>query len=161
MVNVETLLYIVENGKVLLIKKKRGLGAGLYNGIGGKVEEGEVPLQAVIRECIEEIGAEPLEIEWVGLLEFYNDGVLYGFVHVFKARGLKGEPRESEEAAPMWFEIDKIPYDKMWEDDKFWLPLVLEEGKKVYGRFYFLNNWSRLTKSEIYTIESEKIITSS
>lgn len=159
MVNVETLLYIIRGDKVLLIRKKRGLGAGLYNGVGGKVNEGEIPIQAAIRECVEEIGVEPMGVEWVGLLEFYNNGSLYGFVHVFKAENFNGEPRESEEAAPIWFKIDEIPYEKMWEDDKFWLPLVLKEGKKIYGRFHFANNWSKLVRSEIYLIESEKIIT--
>jgi 8-oxo-dGTP diphosphatase len=26
---------------------------------------------------------------------------------------------------PEWFKIDKIPYDKMWEDDSIWLPRIL------------------------------------
>lgn len=36
MIYIETLLYIVKNGRVLLIRKKRGLGAGFFNGVGGK-----------------------------------------------------------------------------------------------------------------------------
>jgi hypothetical protein len=28
--------------------------------------------------------------------------------------------------APQWFPIDAIPYDKMWPDDRFWLPLLLQ-----------------------------------
>ena len=158
MVHVETLLYITKGNKVLLILKKKGLGAGLYNGVGGKVEKNETPLQAAIRECIEEIGVEPLGVEWAGLLEFYNDGSLYGFVHIFRAEDYRGELKESEEAKPEWFEIDKIPYDKMWEDDRYWLPTILKETKKVYGRFYFIDDWGKLIRSEIYILSGEKVI---
>lgn len=44
-----------ENENVLLIKKNRPTWqAGNYNGIGGKIEEGETPLVAMIREMKEE-----------------------------------------------------------------------------------------------------------
>ena len=157
MIHVETLLYIVKDRKVLLILKKKGLGAGLYNGVGGKLEEGETPIQAAIRECIEEIGVKPTGVRWMGLIEFYNDNALYGFVHVFLANGYVGEPQETEEAKPVWFEIDEIPYDRMWEDDKYWFPLILKENKKIYCRFYFVDDWEKLVRSEIYILTEESV----
>jgi hypothetical protein len=27
---------------------------------------------------------------------------------------------------PEWFSIDEIPFDKMWEDDKYWMPRILK-----------------------------------
>ena len=136
-----------------MIEKKKGLGKGFYNGVGGKVEPGETPLEAVIRECLEEIGVAPVNPRWMGILEFYNDGELYGYVHIFVADNYVGVPRESEEAKPLWFRIDDLPYNRMWEDDKFWLPLVLVENKKIYGRFTFRNDWGELIKKEIYILE--------
>ncbi|MCC6035446.1 MAG: 8-oxo-dGTP diphosphatase [Pyrobaculum sp.] len=154
MIYIETLLYVVKDGKVLLIRKKRGLGAGFFNGVGGKAKPGETPEQAAVREMAEEVGAEPLEMEWRGLLEFWNfeDGVVESihYVHVFAARGYTGELRESEEAAPVWFKIEEVPYHEMWEDDKYWLPAVLR-GEKIYGRFFF-ERW-RLKKWEVYLLE--------
>ena len=38
------------NGRLLLGMKKRGFGAGYYNGFGGKVEAGETIAQAAARE---------------------------------------------------------------------------------------------------------------
>jgi hypothetical protein len=38
-----TLLFVVQGGQVLLIRKKRGLGAGKINGPGGRLEPGESP----------------------------------------------------------------------------------------------------------------------
>jgi len=154
-VSVETLLYIIRDNKVLLILKKRGLGKGLYNGVGGKVEKGESIEEAVIRECLEEINVKPEKLEWRGLLEFHNDNELYGFVHVFVTEHFKGEPKETEEAKPIWFNIDDIPYDKMWEDDKYWLPHVLS-GKKIYGRFWFINNWEKMIRKEVYILKEKR-----
>jgi len=48
----------------------------------------------------------------------------------------KGELTETEEAAPFWQDVDAIPYDKMWEDDAYWLPEAMA-GKFVEGRFIF------------------------
>ena len=152
MVRVETLLYIVKGGNVLLIMKKRGLGSGLYNGVGGKVEEGELPLQAAIRECEEEIGVIPKNVEWMGVLEFVNDGSIYSYVHVFISDGYEGELKETEEAKPIWFPVKNLPYDKMWEDDKYWLPIVLVERKKIYATFHFKDNWAKLVKSKIFIL---------
>ena len=51
----------------------------------------------------------------------------------------EGEPTESEEMAPRWFKINEIPYDEMWEDDRFWLPKVLS-GETVEADFLFNKN---------------------
>lgn len=46
-----------KDGRIALILKERpGWQQGLFNGIGGKVEEGETPLDAMIREFDEETG---------------------------------------------------------------------------------------------------------
>ncbi len=153
MVNVETLLYIIKDGKILLIEKKRGLGKGLYNGVGGKVEKGETPIQAAIRECKEEIGVEPKNVKWRGVIEFINDGSVYSYVHVFIADDYHGEIRETDEAKPEWFPLDRIPYDRMWEDDKTWLPVILKEKKMIYASFEFVDNWGRIVKSSVYELK--------
>jgi 8-oxo-dGTP diphosphatase len=109
---IETLLYVVKDGKVLLIRKKRGLGAGLFNGVGGKAKPGETPEQAAVREMVEEVGAEPLEMEWRGFLEFWNfeGGAVKSvhYIYVFVARGYAGELRESDEAAIVGSEVPHI-----------------------------------------------------
>ncbi|WP_083805156.1 8-oxo-dGTP diphosphatase [Chthoniobacter flavus] len=117
--------FIVQERRVLLIRKKRGLGAGKINGPGGKLEPGETPLQSAIREAQEEIGVTPSQLEERGLLHFqFTDGYSLQCT-VFIARAFTGEPIETPEATPMWFDIDGVPYDDMWEDDQYWLPQVL------------------------------------
>jgi len=60
-------------------------------------------------------------------------------VHVFLVSDFEGEPLESEEMKPQWFKIDEIPFNQMWPDDKYWLPLFLRK-KKFEGSFNFRNS---------------------
>ena len=130
------LCFIVQDGRVLLIHKKRGLGAGKINGPGGKLEPGESALEAAIRETEEEIGVTPRELEERGVLHFqFLDGYSLHCT-VFVARSFTGEPIETDEATPFWAPIDAVPYDKMWADDQHWLPLVLA-GNSFHGWFEF------------------------
>ncbi len=112
--------------------KKRGFGAGKWNGVGGKVQEEGVE-EAAIREAREEIGVEIKALQKVGLLDFIPMNLR---CHVFLVDDWEGEPAESEEMQPKWFAYDEIPYGEMWDDDKVWLPMVLE-GKKIQGSLSF------------------------
>lgn len=120
-----TLLFLVKDGHVLLIRKKRGLGAGKINGPGGRIEPGETPLQGAIRETQEELGIHVLDAQARGELHFqFTDGLALHCI-VFVGSQFKGEPVETEEAIPRWTPLDAIPYDEMWADDIYWLGGVL------------------------------------
>src|SRR6478672_5496100 len=96
------LCFIVKAGRVLLIRKKRGLGAGKINGPGGKLEPGETALASAIREAQEEVGVTPLHLSARGNLRFqFADGYSLECA-VFIATDLVGEPVETDEAAPFW-----------------------------------------------------------
>ena len=131
-----TLLFVLQNGKVLLIRKKRGLGAGKINGPGGKLEPNETPQQCAHRELQEELCVSVSHSENRGRLRFQFTDNYSIDVQVFVANTFVGTPAETEEAVPLWFDVDKIPYEEMWEDDRIWLPRVLA-GERVDGRFIF------------------------
>ncbi len=131
-----TLLFVTEASRVLLIRKLRGLGAGKINGPGGRIEKGETPLEAAVREVHEETGVIPSEVVEHGELRFqFVDGYSI-HVWVFRATAHSGEAIQTEEAIPQWTAYEQIPYDEMWADDRLWLPLLLE-GKRFEGRFLF------------------------
>ena len=133
-----TLCIPIKDGKVLLGMKKRGFGAGRWNGFGGKMEEGETIEQATLRELEEEVCIKDGELSKVGVLEFsFQNGekeVLE--VHIFKLLDFLDEPIETEEMKPEWFSFNTIPFSQMWSDDKFWFPLLLND-KLFKGEFIF------------------------
>ena len=82
--------------------------------------------------------------------EFLGDPVILE-VNIFKAVEFDGQPIETEEMKPQWFHVNNIPYDKMWPDDKYWLPLFLA-GKKFKGRFIFQGQ-DKILSHDISTVE--------
>lgn len=131
-----TLMFIIQDGRILLIEKKRGLGAGKINGPGGKIDPGETPLESVIRESQEELHITPLAPEKMGELWFSMSDCPDILCHVYRASDFTGEPTETDEAVPVWTDVNEIPYHRMWEDDRHWLPLVLA-GTGFHGKFVF------------------------
>ena len=131
-----TLMFIVKDGRILLIEKKRGLGAGKINGPGGKIDPGETALEAAIRETREELLITPLNPRKIGELWFNMSDCPDILCHVYRADDHEGAPTETEEAVPLWTEIDAIPYHRMWADDRHWLPLLLVQTG-FHGRFVF------------------------
>jgi mutator protein MutT len=143
-----TLCLLKKDNKVLLAMKKRGFGEGKFNGIGGKIESGETPEEAMIRETKEEILVTPTKYEKVGIIEFdefYKGKKEKVMFHLYIVSKWQGEPNESEEMKPKWFDIQNIPYDKMFPDDKYWLPFILE-GQKIRAYFDFDEEWNLLNK---------------
>lgn len=132
-----TLCIIHQHPKILLGMKKRGFGAGRWNGFGGKVSAAETIEDAAKREIKEEAGIEVRDLNKVGIIDFEfkgNPEILQ--VHIFKASDFTGDPEETEEMRPEWFDINEIPFASMWQDDKYWFPLFLE-NKKFQGKFLF------------------------
>lgn len=144
-----SLVFLVRDDEVLLAMKKRGFGAGKWNGVGGKVEPGETKEQAMIRECQEEITVTPTKFKKVAFHDFIlgsdTDAPWHQWADVYIATEWDGEPTETEEMAPQWYKRDAIPYKKMWDDDIHWLPLTLE-GKLLETTFTFDKDDHMLTK---------------
>jgi 8-oxo-dGTP diphosphatase len=149
-----TLVFCIQGARILLAMKKRGLGAGKWNGAGGKLEPGETPEAAMIRECQEEIGITPLQYKLVALHDFIleadTDAAWHQPNYTYLCTEWQGEPIETEEMRPQWFRQSEIPYETMWPDDVDWLPLVLE-GKLLKSTFAFASDQS-LTHKQIQEV---------
>ncbi|EOB00915.1 7,8-dihydro-8-oxoguanine triphosphatase, partial [Anas platyrhynchos] len=135
--NLFTLVLVVQPSRILLGMKKRGFGAGLWNGFGGKVQTGESIEEAAHRELKEESGLTVDTLQKMGQItfEFVGSPELLE-VHVFRADHFNGEPEESDEMRPQWFQLDEVPFSQMWPDDIYWFPLLLQK-KKFRGYFKF------------------------
>jgi len=131
-----TLLFVVEPERLLLIEKKRGLGAGKVNAPGGRLEADERPLDCAVRELREELCVGATGIVEHGELSFHFVDGYKLHCHVFRADVCEGEPVETDEAVPLWTSLDAIPFHRMWADDALWLPLLIA-GRAFRGRFIF------------------------
>lgn len=134
-----TISFLVNGKGVYLSEKKRGFGQGYLTGYGGKVAEGENIKDAAVRELNEEAGltVEPEKLQKIALIDFFEEDFHIFECHVFFVPEWMGEPGESEEMDhPALFDFDKIPYEKMWKSDKFWLPLIFS-GQKIQAKAYY------------------------
>jgi 8-oxo-dGTP diphosphatase len=137
--------------EVLLGLKKSGFGAGKWVGLGGHVEEGEKPEQAAVREVQEESGLiVPADsLQHMASIEF-RFPVRPGWdqtAEVFVTSVYQGEPEESDEVAPRWFGEQELPLDKMWDDAKYWLPLVLA-GQHVDVLITFADDCATVARTD-------------
>ncbi len=144
-----TLMFIIDEAKreVLLIRKKRGLGAGKINGPGGKTDPGETAVECAVRETQEELGVTALHPVHHGELRFQFVDGLRMHVDVFVATQHEGEAVETPEALPLWTALDALPFDQMWADDIHWLAPILMERRHFTGRFVF--DADRLLRHEV------------
>jgi len=126
--------------QLLLWMKKRWFGKDKWNWFGGKNHTGETIKETALRELFEEAGIflKEKDIEKVGILHFFNKGnpERNQDVHVFSGR-YDGSYMETEEMKPQWRDIDKIPYEEMWEDDHIWLPKLINNQTTFDMTFTF------------------------
>ena len=143
--------------QVLLGYKKSGFGQGKFTGFGGKVEEGECVAEAAIREMEEETGVHlaPVDLKYAGRLAFYfpDKPSWSQLVYVYISWEWEGDPVELEQVTPAWFDVDQIPFERMWQDSVHWLPPILT-GKQVEADFTFKNDNENIRNFQIEFLNS-------
>ncbi|KAJ1917029.1 Nudix (Nucleoside diphosphate linked moiety X)-type motif 1 [Mycoemilia scoparia] len=142
-----TLIYVFnnDNTKVLLGLKKRGFGMGRWNGFGGKVESGESIYDGAIRELKEESNLDAKNLEKKAIMYFkFEDNPIIIDVHLYTTSNISGDPVESEEMLPRWYDVPDLPYGFMWPDNKIWHPWLFE-GKLFTATFYFKADQTTIT----------------
>ena len=152
---VTNLVLVYDDEKILLGMKKRGFGKGKWNGFGGKVEKKETVKDAAMREIVEETFIKIKNSDAVkerGTVNFYFEGKddETQEVHFFSipSSEIIGEPKETEEMLPKWFKHTEIPFEKMWVDDIYWMPILLS-GKNFSGEFYFNFDGSSIFRKKL------------
>lgn len=141
------------DGKYLLLHKVKGkFGGGFWNAPGGKIEAAESAEEATEREVFEETNLKVSYLERVGELIFYfgekKEKPDWTAI-VFKTRSFEGEPVENgSEGKLSWFDPKDFPIDEMWEDDRYWLPLMFK-GTKFKGIFRFTADSKKILSHEL------------
>jgi len=108
---------------------------------------------------LEETGLRVSGVLFNGILNFYlgNSKELDQTVFVFSCKKFTGKMRGSSEGELRWFSVDVIPYREMWQDDRAWLPLLLD-GKSLVGDFYFTEDYQEFISHEIHRTDFAHIV---
>jgi 8-oxo-dGTP diphosphatase len=95
--------------RVLLTQRPpdRHMG-GLWEFPGGKVDDGESPANALVRECREELGID-IKIEYPLTFAMHEETGLRILLLFYRARIASGEPRGREGQAVRWVQPEKLP----------------------------------------------------
>lgn len=152
-----TISFLLTDSEIILAEKKRGMGTGLYNGYGGKLEHSDKTIEhTAAREIKEESGGilvEIVDLVKMAEIEFYftSKPEWNQRVHVYFVYRWKGEPTETAEMRPEKFLIANIPYARMWDSDRIWLPKILS-GQRIKAKFYWKEDNKTVDKYKIRTI---------
>ena len=131
-INVGAGVVIIQDGKTLLTKRKGSHAAGCWGSLGGHVEFGESPIDAVKREALEELGIAITNVQFATCTDMQKYGKHYIDIS-FTAEIASGEPKicEPEKIDDVrWFPLDALP-DPLFEPVR----IVLESIRG--GQQYF------------------------
>jgi 8-oxo-dGTP pyrophosphatase MutT (NUDIX family) len=152
-----TLMLLLRKSKILLGMKKRGFGQGKWNGFGGKVEKNESIYSAAVREVEEECGIKVLDAKFVGFITFtFKIEKIPMQVHVFRSNNFEGDPIETEEMKPEWFDICNIPYENMWKDDLYWYPYLIDN--KIFRAQFDFEDYENILSYKIEEKEYDDLL---
>ena len=130
---------LINNGSILLLKKPR---RGWYAIPGGKMEQGELVKEAVLREYSEETGLRLVEPQLCGIFTFsiYEADKLIRewMMFTFRATSYEGELIHAcPEGDLEWVPIYSIPSLPMAEGDRSIFEHVLQSEQILYGNFSY------------------------
>jgi len=128
-----TLVYVINDGWVLLGRKRRGFGAGKLVAPGGKIRPLEESVECAIRECQEETGITPTLADPIGHIIAHDPGGTTQVVTVYRTEDFAGHASPTDELLPEWYEISGLErhYDEMFDGDRYWLPMLFRNERFV------------------------------
>ncbi|MBQ8624210.1 MAG: NUDIX domain-containing protein [Oscillospiraceae bacterium] len=122
-----TLCYIEQDNAYLMlhrVKKKNDANHDKWIGIGGGLEEGESPLDCILRETFEETGLTLVSPSYRGLVTFVSDIYETEQMHVFTCTDFCGELTDCDEGTLEWVPKSEVINLPIWEGDKIFLDLI-------------------------------------
>lgn len=130
-----------------MLKKSQGLfGQGKWNAPGGKILPNETAQKCATREVLEETQLTVQNLKQIGTVYFYKYDKRTDpdwKVQVFVSHDFAGTAADGREGIVRWFSVDALPFDEMWEDDRYWVKLALE-GTRLEGWFYYSGDFEKL-----------------
>nr|WP_300654455.1 8-oxo-dGTP diphosphatase [uncultured Anaerobutyricum sp.] len=127
--NFTTLCYIEKENKYLMLhrtSKKKDGNKDKWIGVGGHFEKGESPEECLLREVKEETGLELTSYQFRGIVTFISDEWPDEYMCLYTADRYTGDIGNCDEGELVWVEKEKIMDLNIWEGDKIFLKLLME-----------------------------------
>ena len=134
--------YIYDKDKILMLyrnKEKDDINQGKYLGVGGHVEKGETPDEAVVREVKEETSLDLIKYKKRGLVHFIFNGI-EELMHVYEGYEFNGTIRDCNEGTLFWIERKNIFNLNLWKGDIYFLKPLFETNRNFEFKFYYNND---------------------
>jgi len=132
-----TLCYIDDGTRYLMlhrVKKENDASHGKWIGVGGKCEADESPDECMLREVKEETGLEITRWQYRGIVTFISDTWPNEYMHLFTASEWQGNiDMDCNEGDLAWIAKDKLMDLKLWEGDRIFLRLLLDESTPFFS----------------------------
>jgi 8-oxo-dGTP diphosphatase len=96
------LCFLTRGELVLMLHRYKPPNQGLWNGVGGRIEPGETPLAACLREVREESGYKLSMARFAGLVTWRGSETPAGGMYLFTAPAPAGDPIPCEEGILRW-----------------------------------------------------------
>lgn len=106
-------------------KKEIDYNKGKWITVGGHIENGETPDEAMIREVYEETGFNVVSYKRLGVVHFSGD--FKEDMYVYISHDFNGTFHECDEGTLKWFKKEDIYKLNMWEGDFKFIDYVFEE----------------------------------
>ena len=108
------------------ISKKKDGNKDKWIGVGGHFEKGESPEECLLREVKEEKGLELTSYQFRGIVTFISDEWPDEYMCLYTEDRYTGDIGNCDEGELVWVEKEKIMDLNIWEGDKIFLKLLME-----------------------------------
>ncbi|MEC7761936.1 MAG: NUDIX hydrolase [Pseudomonadota bacterium] len=109
---------VLRDGHVLLVRRRNPPDAGLWGYPGGKVDPGETPEQAAVRELAEETGVVARAGRVLDIIEVQAEGFHYA-MHAVACTYVAGEPMAADDVSDAaWVPCDDAAGGRLKMSDR-------------------------------------------
>lgn len=138
--------FVRRGDEILLLNRNTPSWMGCWNGVGGKLEQGETPRDSMVRELAEETGISLCELTFKGLITWTVDGARFGGMYVYVAElpedYVFSTPVKVEEGILDWKPIDWIMNPRnqgLSANIPHSLPYLLEDSRCYEHHVVYVN----------------------
>lgn len=149
-----TLCFLLRGNEVLMLHRSYPPNQGLWNGVGGKIEADEQPLESCVREVKEETGYDLKEMNFAGVLTWEGYETPPGGLYLFTAQAPKLEPHGNSEGELCWKQREWVcSADEVVSNIHVFGPIIFSGSRPK--RYHFVYRDGIIGRYEIRPLEED------